>query len=181
MESTLLSLLASIYLAAGIIFFGRKRKTYSHFRHTISELGESGSPYERAVSVGLFLPVGLALVFISFLNNPHEALRRLSFCIGAGYLVAAFFPCDKGSPLDGSWRQHAHNLGGFAEYGGGAYFISHSSFEGAFSFISTGLIAAIVVVCTLLLAVPTFSLRGLVQRVAEVLLFLTVTALTVFS
>ncbi|PZR39416.1 MAG: hypothetical protein DI538_06970 [Azospira oryzae] len=176
MISVLLLLVATVYLIAGILFFGKKRKTYSHLRHTISELGESGSPYEKPVSFGLFFIVGAILILVSLLNDTNETLHGLSLCVGAGYLVAAIFPCDEGSPLEGSWKQQIHNLGGFVEYAGSAYFLAQSA--EVFSFVSTKLIAGIIVLCTLFISIPSFSFRGLVQRVAEALLFLSLIALT---
>lgn len=51
----IVSIVTSLYLLAGIIFFGRKLSNHSHVKNTISELGEVGSAYSKQVSFGLFL------------------------------------------------------------------------------------------------------------------------------
>lgn len=103
---------ATVLVLAGTWAFALTRPEYSHIRHTISELGESGSPWSSLVSFGLFLPTGV-LVWVAILfAYPFYARDRstsLGFCafasLGLGYVMAAFFPCDPGSPLMGSWQQ----------------------------------------------------------------------------
>ena len=111
--SIALTLFATFYLFALLFFVGAKKSGYSQVRHTISELGEVGAPHERFVAVGVFLPVGLLLLLVAYLTLPlGSETAALAWCIAVGYLVAAMFPCDVGSPLSGSWRQAIHNLGG---------------------------------------------------------------------
>jgi hypothetical protein len=38
--------------------------------------------------------------------------------LGTGYVLSAFFPCDPGAPLFGSWRTLVHNAAGLIDYGG---------------------------------------------------------------
>lgn len=66
----------SLFLTAGICFFGRRRMGYSHLRHTISELGEQGAADMQRVSWGLFFPVGLALAWIWFELAPSAPQTR---------------------------------------------------------------------------------------------------------
>jgi hypothetical protein len=168
-----IALLSVIFwLTFGIIRFGR-RPGYSHIRHTISELGESGAPAARQVNFGIFLPVGAALLGMGvMLWGGHPDAAGLAACIGAGYAVAAFFPCDPGSPLAGSMRQQIHNAGGAIEYLGGAYFIARLQAEGAAGLNIPGL-PALLIASAVALSVPSLSpWRGLIQRLAEIALFL---------
>lgn len=174
--TSLLAGMSTALLVAGISYAGRRKPGYSHLQHTISELGETDSPVARLVNYGLFLPVGV-LLFGLAASTDYTALRGLATCVGVGYVVAASFPCDPGSPLSGSSRQQIHNLGGAVEYIGGAYFLSQltpeHTFLGQHLFtIAAGVVGALAV----LLSVPGLPIRGLVQRIAEVVLFGTLTA-----
>ena len=107
---------AAVLALFGTICFACRRPEYRQTIDTISELGERGAGDSRLVSFGLFLPVGLLVWLALWLvhrQNPGVdvslSLLALS-CLGTGYVVAAFFPCDPGSPLYGSWRQQVHNL-----------------------------------------------------------------------
>jgi hypothetical protein len=170
MQFVLAALSASLLLI-GTLYFGQRKPGYSQVRHTISELGEVGSADARPVGYGLFLSVGVLLMVIAALSN-SQPLRGLAACVGVGYIVAAFFPCDVGSPSSGSGRQQIHNLGGAVEYIGGAYFIvqfSDSQCTMGPDVINGG--AGIVFLGAMLLSIPQLPLRGLVQRIIEVILF----------
>src|SRR5262245_44964023 len=114
-----LPLVALGYLAVALAFLGAWTAGYKHLRHTISAIGEAGAPDQGFVAFGLFLPLGLAFAALGFALRAHPYAASLAYCIAAGYSVAAFFPCDPGSPVSGSPRQAAHNLGGAIEYIGG--------------------------------------------------------------
>jgi len=163
-----LSLAASIYLAINIIVGARRKNGYGHTRHTISELGEYGSANMRFVSLGVFLPVGLILAIVALLlRADHQPIAGLACAIAVGYLVAAFLPCDPGSPLAGTWRQSVHNLGGAVEYIGGAYALLRIA-----ELLGPGFrVAGIVVAGAAVLLSFESSFRGIVQRVAETCLF----------
>lgn len=146
---------------------------YSHVRDTISELGEKGSPFEKVVAYAVFLVVGFILILssgaLSFQDSLTETqlnLCGLLACVGTGYAIAAFFPCDPGSPLTGSPRQSIHNFGGIIEYIGGAYFLIRTALP-IFPILGYLIISASVAM--------SFSFwapwRGFIQRVAEVGLF----------
>ena len=167
------ALITSLYLLASIICFGHKLPAYSHVKDTISELGETGSPFEKAVGYGVFLPIGFLLMIISAVlyfqdpqNDLHQNLSGLTACTGMGYAIAVFFPCDQGSPFSGSTRQQIHNLGGFIEYVGGSYFLFQAS--EAIPFLST--IGYTIIICTIGISITKIA-RGLIQRGAEVALF----------
>ncbi|GAA3995595.1 hypothetical protein GCM10022408_02660 [Hymenobacter fastidiosus] len=167
-------LLASLvaYLVAGILYFGARRGGYSHRRDTISELGEDGAPDRQRVSWGLFFPVGLGLVLLGGLLTGAPALGGLLLCLGTGYLIAAVFPCDVGSPATGSAKQTLHNFGGFVEYAGGIFFLNQAQDQ---LLLRTSIPPAgqcgLLFGCLVLMSVPDFRFRGLAQRLAEGLLF----------
>lgn len=166
-----LTAIAAVYLFAVLIVLGRQKPEYSRIRHAISEIGEVGAPHQRFVAFGLFLPVGLLLLIVAWLVQPVSAASAgLALCISIGYLVAAIFPCDVGSPLTGSVRQMIHNLGGAVEYIGGAFALLRIAEDLGSPFRVAGFFvlgAAIALSLT-----PLASVRGIVQRLAELCLFM---------
>jgi hypothetical protein len=170
MPALFLSIAASTLLLVALLYFPRRRPGYSHVRHTISELGEAGSRDGRVVSLGVFLPVGLLLGAAAlFTREVHPNAALLAACVGVGYAVAAFFPCDPGSPLQGSARQGVHNLGGAVEYVGGTLALWRLGETGTVGYQAA---AAVVGLATVGLSLTgLFAVRGLIQRVAEAVLF----------
>ncbi len=165
-----LALIACACLLLAIVGFAAHRPDYSHFKNTISELGEAGATNARLVSFGVFLPVGVTLLLVAVLARAVEVnAALLAVCMGVGYAVAAIFPCDPGSPVSGSPRQAVHNLGGGVEYFGGALALWRlSEVHGSFFHVA----ALTVAVAGVALTIPSLpGIRGLVQRVAEVALF----------
>lgn len=167
----LIAAIATALLVFGVLFFGYKKKGYSHAQHTISELGEFGSEYARAVNFGLFLPVGVLLFIVAFADFELTMRALLAGCLATGYLVAAFFPCDPGSPNSGSWRQQIHNLGGFVQYAGAAYCLFRLGEEGfTMNGISYRLLGYLLIACIVLVSIPSNPIRGLSQRIAEAII-----------
>lgn len=165
----LLSLVAA-YLALMIGVLARRKPGYRHMVNTISELGEVSAPSQRFVAFGVFLPVGVALlVTAAVLTSLHQPLAALAGTVAVGYVVAAFFPCDAGSPKSGTPRQAVHNGGGAVQYiGGGFALLTIAETLGAV-FRMAG--AVVLIVAVLLTVLPAKSVRGLIQRIAEVVLF----------
>lgn len=160
--------MASLALALSLWRLGRQHPGYSHLRHTISELGETGAANAKLVAYGVFLPFGLAMLAIYGLSHAsHPSAANLAACIAVGYLGAALFPCDPGSPLTGSWRQSLHNLAGAVQYIGGAAVIWRMApADDLFR-----MLAMVVAAVAVLLSVPAVGpLRGGIQRVAELAL-----------
>lgn len=160
--------IASTLLAVAIWRFGVARAAYSQLRHTISELGESGAPNARWVSFGVFLPFGIAMLLVAWLCQAESGSgARLAVCLAVGYVGAAFFPCDPGSPLSGSWRQSVHNLAGAVQYVGGGAVLWQLGSTAALFEVSALLVW---VAAGLLSLAATSAIRGAIQRVAEVTL-----------
>ena len=167
---TIVTALAAAYLAAGLVFFARRRPDYRHRRDTISELGETGSRDQRVVALAWFLPIGVVLLLVAGLLRSHApATSMLALAIAIGYLGAAAFPCDPGSPLAGSWRQSLHNLAGGVEYvGGGFALVTLARDLGAPFRIAGFVVLGAAIALTVL---PSAAMRGAIQRIAELCLF----------
>jgi len=167
-ESAALALMSSALLALSIWRLGLVRPGYSHVSHTISELGELGAPRSRLVSLGVFLPFGVSMLAVYWLSRPsNPSAANLAACVGVGYLGAALFPCDPGSPLVGSWRQSLHNLAGAVQYVGGAAVLWALGSAQSLFFVPAVAVGVTAVVLSLQVA---SRWRGGVQRVAEVAL-----------
>jgi hypothetical protein len=162
--------IAATYLLLMIIRLGRKKPGYSHVLHTISELGEVGAVNQHLVGYGVFLPVGVALLIVGWLIESQSASAMLlALAIGIGYVVAAFFPCDVGSPVFGSLRQTIHNIAGGIEYGGGGIALMKLGEDYGQPFLAGGFTVLAVLACLTLL--PPSAPRGAIQRVGEFTLF----------
>ena len=170
---SLLPLLSLGYLVASLTWLAPRKPGYSHLLHTISELGEIGSPDQRIVAWRVFLPVGLAFLPVSLLFHDSAPLvSALALCVAVGYLVAVLFPCDPGSPASGSARQGMHNLGGAVEYiGGGLSLLIAADDYGVYARIAGFMVLGVAVGLTVL---PAWAMRGMLQRVGESVLFISV-------
>jgi uncharacterized protein DUF998 len=111
-------------MAVMVVVAGALTPEYSHASQFISELGARGAPQEWVVRFGGFLPAGILLLafclfaFIALPRSPGATLGLAGLAIfGAGYLVAAAFPCDLGCrPDEPSTSQLIHNAGGLVGY-----------------------------------------------------------------
>jgi hypothetical protein len=170
MPAVVATVAAALYLAIGLVAFGRRRPDYHALRQTISEIGETGSRDQRLVALGLFLPVGLVLLIVAALLQPKSpAASMLALAIAIGYIGAAAFPCDPGSPLSGTWRQSLHNLAGGIEYIGGGFALMTLARDLGAPFQIAGFIVLGAAIA--LSVLPSTQLRGAIQRVAELCLF----------
>ncbi len=180
----LFGITATLLVLAGTWAFALMTPGYSHISHTISELGESGSPLSSLVSFGFFLPTGLlvwlamALAYPFYSSDRLSAMGLLAFASpGLGYVMSAFFPCDPGSPLIGSWKQQVHNFFGLVEYLGtgiGLIAFGRSRAQAKPSIAGAALIISGVAVLAglVLLSLPGFvGVRGLLQRLTESIIF----------
>ena len=181
--SAVLVLVAALLVLLETLYFASLRPGYSHISNTISELGETGASCAHQVAFGFFLPVGLLVWLALWLVRRGASDRYASValvamsCLGAGYAMAAFFPCDSGAPFFGSWRTQIHNIIGFIDYEGtgigfllvSRYFARQKATGQAAAFLVAGVL---VLICLALLSLQaTFHVRGMIQRIAEVIQF----------
>jgi len=160
------------YLICGVVFYAKKRKTYSHVKYSISELGELGSEYEKQVSYFIFLPVGLGCLIISFATFTHNhPAAFLSGAIGLSYFLSAFFPCDPETPLIGTWKNSIHNIIGGICYAAMAYQLNELIDNNGAWFIDVTFILLCAFLLIFLIGFPK-SFIGLAQRLAEASIFL---------
>ena len=181
--SATLVLVAAAIVLFDTLYFASLRPSYSHSSNTISELGEAGAANAREVAFGFFLPVGLLVWLALWLVRRGASDRYASFalvalsCLGTGYAMSAFFPCDPGAPFFGSWRTQIHNVVGFTDYEGtgigflliSRYLASQKNSVQAVAFFVAGVL--VLVGLALLALEATFHVRGMIQRVTEVIQF----------
>jgi hypothetical membrane protein len=181
--SSALVVAAALMVLFDTLYFASRRPDYSHITNTISELGETGASHARQVAFGFFLPVGV-LVWLSLWLVQREASDKNALlmllamsCLGTGYVISAFFPCDPGAPLFGSWRTQVHNVFGFIDYEGtgigfllvSRYLARRNATIQAVAFLVAG---ALVLICLALLSLENAHyIRGAIQRVAETIEF----------
>jgi len=170
MLATSLTAIAAAYLFTTLFVLAPHKAGYSHIKHTISEIGEAGSRHQRFVAFGLFLPVGLLLLVVAYLaRSASPAVAALALSIAVGYIGAALFPCDPGSPLSGSFRQAMHNFAGAVEYIGGSFALMTIARDFGQPFKLAGFIVLGMAIG--LSVIPSNAGRGILQRIAEVCLF----------
>jgi hypothetical protein len=156
------------------LYFASLRPGYSHISNTISELGETGASQAHLVAFAFFLPVGLivwrALWLVRRYTSDGDTLLVLLALsgLGAGYVLAALFPCDPGGPLFGSWRTLVHNTAGVIDYGGTAlgfllfcrYCATHKMRRHAFAFGIAGVRELSEASRTAVMSVPLGTVPG---------------------
>lgn len=162
--------LAAAYLVGGLVALAPRKPGYNHVKHSISEIGEIGAPDQRFVAYGLFLPIGLVLLLVAYLVLPAStAAAALAACVGIGYVGAAAFPCDPGSPLLGTARQFFHTIAGAVEYAGGGFALLRLAESFGQPFKAAGFIVLGTAIALSVMSANT--VRGFIQRVAEACLF----------
>ena len=175
----MIALLVFIYgfLFLGILYFARKRPEYSHARHSISELAETGSEYEKQVSYFVFLPFGLLAVGLasySYTENLNAAV--LLTAVGLSYLLSAIFPCDPGAPAVGSWKTLIHNIVGASCYAAMLYQLKELADTQSEWWATMGLTSLSLFLVSFFVGWPR-NWTGLLQRLAEVCVFLNIAKL----
>ena len=112
---------APILFALAVIILGFLREDYSHISHTISDLGEIGSPNRAGQNVN-FILTGLLIVAFSFGlyrgTGPGKRVMvgsLLVAVIGLGVAGAGVFPDDVSCPSPGcnSLAANGHAVAGF--------------------------------------------------------------------
>lgn len=169
---TYILLATLLYLILGVTIFASKRAKYSHLSHTISELGENGSTYEKSIGFGVFLPVGLIFLLLSVLNlGNNMPVAVLAGAMGFSYSLSAFFPCDPGTPMSGSWKNTIHNLvGGLAYITIGYQLKTLIDLQSGW-YANLAFVALAVFLFNFIIGWPK-QVIGLTQRLAELSVFL---------
>ncbi len=170
MNMLLLSIATTSFLISTIVYFDKIRPDYSFIKQTISELGESGATNAKTVSWLVFFPVGLSCAVIGLVQyqSNNGTIALLAGSLAVGYLAAAIFPCDRGSPIVGTWKQTLHNIGGAFQYFGG--FVALTQLGGDQTFYNYLSYAVAIALAGLSITLIT-PVRGLLQRLGEVALF----------
>ena len=169
-----------LLLAVMIVAGGAAWPGYSHSSQFISELGATGAPHGRLVSLGGFLPVGVCLTAFSILAMfiaPRSGLRIAGFAglalFSLGYIGAAAFPCDFGCrPETPSFSQMMHNLTGLGGYLGGPIGlillgVAARRWPGATWLFPLGVACGVVALLAFMAMLAEPPSGGLVQRVLE--------------
>jgi hypothetical protein len=172
-----LAILTAATALAVPAYYGSRKPGYSHVRHTISELGEVGSPVGAHVSYIGFVSIALSLWLTLIVAaqvcpaGATEVLWMLSM-VGTGYFGGAIFRCDQGAPVFGTWRNTLHNVFGSLEYLGALGAFSSLRLNSYWAPLAEVMEYAVpvILVCFLGLSFP-HRFRGLFQRVAETTIF----------
>lgn len=98
------------------LVWGRLRPNYDHSAQFISELGATGTLNAQYMNYAGFIPSGLLLVIFAlalyskFPKLPVSRAGALMIAIfGAGIVLAGFYSCDPGCPVEGSQESMLHN------------------------------------------------------------------------
>lgn len=170
---------ATLFYAVG----GALKPGYSHAANFISELNATGTPW--AWELGLFGFVPLGLLVAAFLLAAYP-VARLSGASRVGFLLlwsqplaflgAAAAPCDPGCPIGGSALQQVHDLLGLVTYfaaAGGFFLLSfHSGLGRGGRWYFRGASVAWLGLFVLMLVPELAPIRGLLQRIADGLLWI---------
>ncbi|MFC0682543.1 DUF998 domain-containing protein [Lysobacter korlensis] len=167
----------AFYMAGGALKPG-----YSHTANFISELNATGTPWAQELGLFGFVPLGLllaAFLWVAYPVGRAAGASRSGFLLlwsqPLAYIGVAAAPCDPGCPADGSSLQQVHNLLGLVTYFAAAAGFFLLSFHprlaiGGRWFLRTAAIAWLGLFIVML--APEFSpVRGLLQRVAEAILW----------
>lgn len=153
---------------------------YSHASQFISELGARGAPNAQVINFAGFLPAGVLIctfALCAWRTLPRSRVTSLGFLgialFAAGYLVAAFFPCEGDCrPAQPSASQAVHNLLGLAGYVTAPLALAllgwqARSWPKASHLFFAGFGCAGVALLGLLFLSPDFEYVGIAQRLLE--------------
>jgi hypothetical protein len=88
------------------------------------------------------------------------------------YFLSAFFPCDPGTPVLGTWKNNIHNIIGGVCYAGVAYQLNELLDSNLGWYIEIAFTLLCVFLLTFLTGFPKLFI-GLIQSLAEASIFLT--------
>ena len=159
---------------------GANFPNYSHASQFISELGATGAPNARIISLAGFLPAGVlitAFAFFAWRSLPRSGATTLGMAglalFSLGYLVAAFFPCEADCrPTEPTLSQAIHNLFGLAGYLVAPWSLFALGWQArrwprATHLSALGFVAGGLALLGLLFLSPDFRYVGVAQRILE--------------
>lgn len=166
-----------------VLFGGASLKTeYSHISQYISELNATGSAWSWQIGYLGFLPLGLLGLLSLIVVAPYARLNGISR-VGCWLLIAepvvyvgsAFAPCDLGCSGTGSLSQNVHNILAVTTLimtALGLVFLSFNDRLTPVKRVGWLALAATFITLYTLALVPDFAQwRGLLQRLAEGILY----------
>ena len=166
-----------------VIFGGAALKAdYSHVSQYISELNATGSDWSWQIGYLGFLPLGLLGFLLLLAVAPRARLNGISK-VGCWLLIAepmayagsAFAPCDLGCPDVGSLSQNAHNVLSVITLLMTTVGLVFLACNGRLSAVCRvawlALAATFITLYALALAPDLAQWRGLLQRIAEGILY----------
>lgn len=175
------SAFAGYALFVGIIVWaGAAWPGYDHLRQFISELGATGAPNGRTVSLWGFIVPGATLMLFpvaAFLALPRSAASFIGFALILLFASGAFFggvyPCDFGCVTEGgSESQKMHELlglGGYVTAPLALLLVGLASrrWPGASGLFPLGIAGAVVAAISMPLLVMETEFNGAAQRALE--------------
>lgn len=180
----ILPVTSAIWLLLVIVFGGLNYPDYDHMSQFISELGATGAPYGKEVSLFGFIPAGILLTLFAFYAI-YLSSRRYKQVIGligigiygATLCIAAVYSCDFGCrPEIPSTSQNIHNLSAILGYLSGIMGVfllaSDSSMNEdnkRLGLVGRGL--GFIAVFMFLLLNPEFRFVGIAQRIFELSMY----------
>lgn len=178
--------IATIAMGLLVLFAGAAVKPgYSQVSQYISELNATGTAHAVAIGWSGFVVLGTLIAAFLFVAAPVARVRGASragywllLSQPVAYLGAVIVPCDAGCPVEGTISQGLHNLLGVLTYpAAGLGFLLLAAAPG----ISTGVRAMLVLAGAIWLGMfglmldPAFvEVRGLLQRIAEAMLYVVI-------
>ena len=178
-----LPIASAFWFVATISLGGVNHPNYQHMSQFISELGATGAPNARIVSLFGFIPTSIFLtvfVLLAIYLSSKQTKQILGF-VGIGVYaitlsVAALYPCDAGCrPDNPSTSQIIHNLSAIFGYLSGiaGIFIlaSDAKQKGGRKIAAIGSILGSLALAMFFLLNPDFSFVGIVQSVFELSIY----------
>lgn len=161
---------------------GALKPGYSHVSQFISELNATGTPYAQTIGWLGFFPFGVlagALIVAGSERAPVRGASRLGYWLlmaePIAYIGSAIAPCDLGCPLDGSANQVLHNILGLLTYLAttlGLFLLAFTpNIWIRWRLFWTVLSLLWLTFFSLMMAEPLAEWRGLLQRLAEWIVF----------
>ncbi len=167
------------------IICGSLRPGYNHLHNFISELGASTTPNSQLMNLLGFIPTGISFMAFGlglWMAVPAKKKLKLAsalmFIFGLGVMLAGFFSCDVGCPLNGTTEAVVHDRVSLVAFFSAitAMFLFGSFFKGSNKNLSVyskfSAVATLLFLAAMILSYPFEALSGLWQRLMLLSIFL---------